>query len=65
MLAFYVICKRCDARVPIGGNEDPENPRLAALIKAGWDYQPRGVHHCPECVKKRKIERVRDAHRYY
>jgi hypothetical protein len=57
MRAFILICSACDARVPLGGNDDATNPRLIAAIKSGWHVEPRGKDFCPDCWKRTQTDR--------
>jgi hypothetical protein len=54
MRAFVLICERCDAREPLGGNPQA---RLNFLIASGWHFEPRGKDYCPLCWKKMQTER--------
>jgi hypothetical protein len=49
-----MICERCDAREPLGGNPQA---RLNFLIGNGWHYEERGVNFCPQCWKRMQTER--------
>ena len=54
MTGAYIICERCDAREPLGGNPQA---RLTFLIASGWFYQERGSNFCPTCWKRMQTER--------
>jgi hypothetical protein len=52
--ALLIICGRCDAREPLGGNPEA---RLRFLIASGWHYEARGVNYCPHCWRLMQNER--------
>jgi hypothetical protein len=52
--ARLIICEKCDAREPVGGNPEAG---LRFLIASGWYYQERGVNYCPRCWRLMQNER--------
>jgi hypothetical protein len=52
--ARLLICERCDARAPLGGNMEA---RIRALVAGGWHYDERGVNYCPACWKAHRARK--------